>query len=66
MDEARVILDFRGRPIAVGATVVVSSSDRRLHERVVRRVEADTRWPLVRFEGGGWTTPDRLAVLEDA
>jgi hypothetical protein len=63
------VLDARGVEITEGATVVVAGASRRLYERVVKRLERPGTpdfWVNVRFENGGYTSPDRCAVVEIA
>lgn len=58
--------DVRGKIICVGSTVVVANPDRRFRVEVVsevRRERPPDWWTTVRFESGGWTTPDRVAVV---
>lgn len=59
-------LDARGVPIEVGATIVVAGASGRLREERVKAIERPGKpewWVNVRFEGGNYTTPDRLAVI---
>lgn len=60
------VRDVRGKVICVGSTVVVADMNRRLHVEVVseiRRERPPNWWTTVRFRKGGWTTPDRVAVV---
>jgi hypothetical protein len=61
------VRDCRGRIIYVGSTVVVAEPiGGRLQEQVVRALERRRNgswWVLVRFRDGGWSTPDRCAVV---
>lgn len=59
-----IVTDFRGVEITPGCRAVVAIPSRRLREVTVKAVEDRSHgWVSVRFEDGGWTTPDRLAVL---
>lgn len=61
------VLDATGKQIVVGAKVVTAGLAGRLKEREVKRLdrkETPKGWVNVWFTDGGWTTPDRVAVLD--
>jgi hypothetical protein len=66
MSNQKPVLDCRGIDINEGDIVVVANGDRRLREETVKRIEyrpSPSWWVDIRFEGGGYTTPDRVAVI---
>lgn len=62
------MLDCRGVEITGGCKVVAANAFGRLREETVRELERPGEphwWVNVRFMSGGYTTPDRVAVVPE-